>query len=882
MSELIRQFLVDNPVKPIEDPVEVAQAKEEAVAVVTKEQKIRNFLKAKRTEVESETGFFRQMQQGFAEPLQAVAQAAENLGLPVQFDEEQALLLRQQADLAAKDNPVLGTLGKVSGLLTLAAVVPTARLVGKTKTGVSGDLMLEGAAYGALQPQYEGYEDTRLRDMALGVATGGVLGQVLGKGGREIAQSQRLATLSLAEETINQSLAKGAKLNEAVQEAEKVVGKTMDDLGVTVQPVKEAADEVAINPSTKETVQVKQPVTAVGRAMKAVGDTADVVGGMISTRIGNISQPILKRVRKFEFDAKRMTTQYYEVSEPFIRTVNRMDAADKKVVDRALKNGYFDTVETVLAKYGDESVEQFRAVQRMLDNIQDDLVKVGYKTGKLPNYFPRLVKDVKGLRQAVGAEDLDKIDLALRKYADEKKIKVSDIPADKATDLIEQTIKGLPKTIAKKKRLESQRKIEEVDEVTDPFYAEATESLEAYLRTAAHNISKQRFFGKGYDIDNPNSIQALVRKELQSGAERDEMIGLLQARFINGELAPNAFFKGMRDMGYATTIANPMSALVQLADLGQGMVINGVRNTLRALFGKKDFDIDSVGLRDTILEEFETGSKWLDKLFRISGFKRMDKLSKETFINGAFRKDKALTSSAKGRDAFRKKYGELYGDETEQLIQDLQAGKATELVKFHLFNELSGIQPISLLEVPEAYAKNPNGRIFYMLKSFTLKQYDILRRNVYNEYKRGNKAGAVKFGVRYAAFVSALGGTVQTMRDLATGRSDPNEAIQKLPDRMLWESLNVLGFGTYVTERYLRQGDLPGFATNVIIPPTNLIQAAGKEFADIFSEASDAEIEPVLRNTPVVGPALPMMGMWYNFLFGGLESYLEEQDSKND
>ena len=87
MSELIRQFLVDNPVKPIEDPVEVTQAKEEAVDVVTKEQKIRNFLKAKRTEVESETGFFRQMQQGFAEPLQAVAQA-ENLGLPV-FDEEQ-------------------------------------------------------------------------------------------------------------------------------------------------------------------------------------------------------------------------------------------------------------------------------------------------------------------------------------------------------------------------------------------------------------------------------------------------------------------------------------------------------------------------------------------------------------------------------------------------------------------------------------------------------------------------------------------------------------------------------------------------------------------------------------------------------------------------
>jgi hypothetical protein len=181
----------------------------------------------------------------------------------------------------------------------------------------------------------------------------------------------------------------------------------------------------------------------------------------------------------------------------------------------------------------------------------------------------------------------------------------------------------------------------------------------------------------------------------------------LQARFIQGELSPSQLIRTIREFGYATTIANPLSALVQLGDLAVSAVVNGLRNTIASMFGKKIATLKDIGLEDYIIQELEQSGRTLEKLFRISGFKRIDRLGKEVFINSAFRKWNKLTQSEGGAQSFRNKWGKFYGDETENIIADLRAGNVTENVKFHLFNELSGIQPISLLEVPEAYLRNP-------------------------------------------------------------------------------------------------------------------------------------------------------------------------------
>lgn len=41
-----------------------------------------------------------------------------------------------------------------------------------------------------------------------------------------------------------------------------------------------------------------------------------------------------------------------------------------------------------------------------------------------------------------------------------------------------------------------------------------------------------------------------------------------------------------------------------------------------------------------------------------------------------------------------------------------------------------------MLEMPQPYVNSPNARLAYMLKSFTLKQWDIARRKIYQEIKK--------------------------------------------------------------------------------------------------------------------------------------------------
>jgi hypothetical protein len=241
-----------------------------------------------------------------------------------------------------------------------------------------------------------------------------------------------------------------------------------------------------------------------------------------------------------------------------------------------------------------------------------------------------------------------------------------------------------------------------------------------------------------------------------------------------------------------------------------------------------------------------------------------------------------MVRSDAGAQAFRNKFGARYGDDIDQMIIDLRNGEPSDLVKFHLFNELSGVQPISLLEVPEAYLRHPNGRIFYALKSFTIKQLDILRRNIYNKAKTDPK-GATKFALKYAAFISVANGTLQTIRDVLTGKiTSTEEAIEEFPNQLLWETLNVMGFNEYVNKRYFKQGEIMQGIAATVAPPIPMVEAFAKEIGQIGSDTQEFDFEPIVRTTPIVGPTVPLMATWYNFMFGGFEDYLAERDKSNE
>jgi hypothetical protein len=575
----------------------------------------------------------------------------------------------------------------------------------------------------------------------------------------------------------------------------------------------------------------------------------------------------------FKVVKDRLKASYNELAEsgevlPFVKSIKNMPKSIKDTVTRHLYNRDFKAAEA----YMDDSTKKaFNIVKTRLKTSHYDFPPI-------ENYFPRLLKDYDGFMDSIGKQEKSLVSKAIKDYADSKKIPISMVDPIKRSEIVNLVVRGYrPKTTDGVLNFVKPRKIKKINADQLKFYASPEESLNLYLRRVTNDVELRKFLGKAFekgktgDIDVDVSIGNLVQEEMAAGrlAEKDvdEVVSILKSRFIGGEQSAGAASSLVRDLGFASTIANPISAITQLGDVGMSAALHGFRNTIASLFGTKYVKLIDVGI-DNISQEMASPSKTaklLNNLFRYTGFKTIDRLGKETTMNAALRKNFKMVKTQKGEAAFRKKWEKFYGDETDAIIADLKSGNVTEAVKFHAFNELADVQPITVSEMPQGWADNPNvGRIFYMLKSFMLKQFDIVRRNVVQEYKKGNRIGAIKNAALIAGYLSAANVSTQTVKDILLGRDVYPEDI---PTNSLWALLGVFGMNKYMTDKYLARGDVIGAAQNLITPAAPLVEAAFSLPYELNKE--DPNYSKALRAVPVVGPLL------YNWLGGGAEKYNE-------
>jgi hypothetical protein len=364
------------------------------------------------------------------------------------------------------------------------------------------------------------------------------------------------------------------------------------------------------------------------------------------------------------------------------------------------------------------------------------------------------------------------------------------------------------------------------------------------------------------------SAGKLVQQEIDAGNitadQADELVSLIKSRFIGGEQNAGAISGTVRDLGYMGTIANPISAITQFGDLAISASLGGMRNTIASMFGTKNIKMVDLGI-DTVAQEFSDmrkTSKLLNKLFKVSGFKAIDRLGKEIYVNATLRNNFKKVKTAKGEAAFREKWGKYYGDDIEALVADLKTGKVTDFVKAHSFDELSNVQPITMLEMPQPYLDHPNGRILYSLKSFTIKQIDIVRKEVVQEYKKGNKVEAIKKAAVLSAYYSAAGLTTKTVKDILLGR---DVYVEDIPGDALWALTGIFGINKYASDKYLSKGEITEAAVNLITPATPIVDAAFKLGAAPLQD--DPDLESTARAIPVIGPLI------YNWFLGGAEKY---------
>jgi len=601
----------------------------------------------------------------------------------------------------------------------------------------------------------------------------------------------------------------------------------------------------------------------------------------IQSRLKTIAEPIANRLGRYEFNIHNRTQQYLNEVTPFLSTIVKFDAPIANKLSLDLFNGNFNGVRTTLKTVAPESIESFNKVEAALKSLHKELKDSGYKNlGYEANYFPRRVNDLEGFYKEIGIKQKGQVESLLVNKANTLKVARQDLTDEQIADTLNKYLRGYgQKSASGKPYFTKSRTVSQVDERILPYYASPIESLENYIRSSINNIEKNKFFGKNAIIENgktlnlDSSIGSLIAKDLDTlGGSGDEVTALLRARFNMGERSPSKIVKTAKDIIYAATIANPKSAITQLGDVGTSNFINGNINSIRSLIGSKTVTIKDLGL-DTISAELSTAkgtSKLLNQLFTISGFRTIDRLGKETFINAALNNARALSKNEKGLAKLRGKYGNVLGDEFDGFVTDLKQGNITDNVKYYLFNELAEVQPITLSQLPRQYLESPNGRILYALKSFTVKQLDVMKRNIYDVYKTGNKKQAAKNAASYLTLVAGSNTTVEQFKKLIEGK-DVN--LEDIPDEFAFNVLKLFGGSKFLYDKYLSQGKIGEAAIRTVAPPLDIITAPIEDAIGYLSGKENYKYKTPSK-IPLVGWAI------HNFFGGGLEKYEAEQRKK--
>lgn len=823
-------------------------------------------------------------------------------------DDRRKVLLDYRKDQLKREYPILsqvpdddlsweasigGLIGVLADPTTLTPVGTGLRTLGLVSAGLSG-------AYN-MADQLANTGEVEGGELAAMTALGGVGGVVVGKGiqvvGNKIklaqskkstAEEMKLADLEI--DKINYVLAKASVDDLTIGQAQKLIEK---DLGITQEgliKILSKTDRKPVFPS-KLNAQVTLNTVRQGfnESSRISNGVVERLFGNLSTKIGKISEPVKLKIRDFE--RKVHQTRGYSTLEfqPLIKSLKKVPKNIQPTLNTHLMNGEFSAAKQILqSNVGKDSIASFDRAIKELDRLLKMKEKTGLKLDKIDNYFPRTVKDFDGLQAAMGKNrtlsgvyDKALKDYAASKSTTENPVSVLNLTQKQKEDVIAKVSQGYRTSGVKNKKLSwtKDRVIPKITEEMSQYYDDAGTSLFKHLNSSADDIHKRELFGKsvvntldGADINLDESIAGLIAKDLANlDPSRQELLKtLLQTRFGMAEQLPHVALRKLRDAGYMTTLANPLSAMTQIKDLGISAYIHGIFPTVKAIFGKKNISMKELGLDNVMASEFtnvKDASTALHTLLSASGFRRVDRFGKDVFLNTAFKQGGKLAKTAKGQAKLAKKYKEAFGEgEFNMLLNELKAGTPSERVKLYLWSELSDVQPISLSEMPQTYLNNPNGRILYSLKSFAIKQLDLIRRTIVDEYTSGSKLQAGKNLARYSALVAIMGGTVDETKDLILGRGFDIDDVAT--DGAVTNLLNVVGLNKYAIEKLQREGAVP-VVIDQLTPPIPFISNLVKDYNAIGSDSGVAS--NALKEVPIIGR------LTYQWLGGGIEKDLKRE-----
>lgn len=596
----------------------------------------------------------------------------------------------------------------------------------------------------------------------------------------------------------------------------------------------------------------------------SAGDLASEAFVPVSTRLGKIDQGLKHAVRKFVFNVGLHGQTDNKNVKPFIEKVsNEFSVEDYRILDLALKNSDVEKISELTQKYRVE--KEYQAARTTLDNLHDEAEKSGIEIGFIENYFPRKVKKdrvAEYLAFLQGQKEWSLIKIALQEedpdgtYTPEERV-----------EFVNKWLRGYKNNKLKQARpsFAQTRSVSYITPEMNDFYEDSMPVLINYIASMRHGIESRKLFGSTSEETDEN-IGAYVLGLVEQGVINPKQENAVR-RILKAVVEPTGtrgVVSWAKNATYVYTMGSPISALTQLQDLAFSLYKNGYYRTgksvLKTLVGKQALSKEDLGITN-ILQEFEDSDragKAVRGIFRASGLTFMDDIGKSVYIDAAW--GRLRNAAAKNKTSFQEEMGRIFGESAEQVISDLAAGNITEDTKYLLFSELSDVQPISLAEQPELYLRSGNGRIFYMLKTYTVRTLDLQRREIFdNLASRDLKktATGLKNLVSMAAALMLMGMATDELKDLILGREiDLNELVMD-------NILKTMGASKYQIYKTKRDGIAATFWQTLFAPPV---------FApldDVISDISDYKNEEKEVKDFLLWSRVPIGGKFYYWWWGG-------------
>jgi hypothetical protein len=373
-------------------------------------------------------------------------------------------------------------------------------------------------------------------------------------------------------------------------------------------------------------------------------------------------------------------------------------------------------------------------------------------------------------------------------------------------------------------------------------------------------------------------IREAMEREGLSDLQIKNAIEILDDLGVNANRGMSQELEVVRSLGYVGTIANPYGALMNVHDLFNASFELGIGNVLKSVFGKNNIRLsaDDVGLARQVFGEFIrrsnkgdssiTGVKFLENLakgsedllewsMKASGFSGLDKFGKTKIMGASFRKAKQDIANG----SFDRKWTNTFSRaELDQLKRDIAANKAdSELVRDLVMFDLFKLQPINPAAQTSAGLKTPNARIFYMLKGFAIKQFDLMERRIFREWQQGNKKEALANAMKYMVISGGGFGVVNEGRQVIKGEApNPEEAAVGA----LYQLGSVLTFGAMGANDYgytkFMQDPANAMLTNIFPPVSATLPAAVLKDLGEAARTGDPLPDETIYALPVVGKTL--------------------------